>query len=55
MARPALASSSQPVCCSISNRNNITSITIMMSSENTGLDDGSMIVERTMSLGDEEW
>jgi hypothetical protein len=55
MARSALASSSQPVDCSISNRNYINSITIMMSGGNTGLDDGSMIVERAMSLGDEEW
>ena len=48
MGGSAIASSSQPVPCSDSNSNNITNVT---SFENTGLDDGSMIVEDAISLG----
>jgi len=40
----AIASSSQPVPCSNSNSNDITSITYMASVENMGLVDGSTIV-----------
>jgi hypothetical protein len=49
---PAIASSSQPVPCSDSNSNsNSNDITNMTSVENTGLVDGSTIVEGAMSLG----
>jgi len=49
---PAIASSSQPVHCSDSNSNsNSDDITNMTSVENTGLVDGSTIVEGAMSLG----
>jgi hypothetical protein len=49
---PAIASSSQPVPCSNSNSNsNSNDITNMTSVENTGLVDGSTIVEGAMSLG----
>lgn len=48
MGGSAIASSSQPVPCSDSNSNNITNVT---SVENTGLDDGSTIVEDAISLG----
>ena len=47
---PAIASSSQPVPCSNSNSNS-NDITNMTSVENTGLVDGSTIVEGAMSLG----
>ena len=47
---PAIASSSQPVPCSDSNSNS-NDITNMTSVENTGLVDGSTIVEGAMSLG----
>jgi hypothetical protein len=47
---PAIASSSQPVPCSNSNSNSNDS-TNMTSVENTGLVDGSTIVEGAMSLG----
>jgi len=47
---PAIASSSQPVHCSNSNSNS-NDITNMTSIENTGLVDGSTIVEGAMSLG----
>jgi len=49
----AIASSSQPIPCSNSNSNSneITSITNMTSVENTGLVNGSTIVEGAMSLG----
>jgi len=47
---PAIASSSQPVPCSNSNSNS-NDITNMTSVENTGLVDGSKIVEGAMSLG----
>ena len=47
---PAIASSSQPVPCSDSN-SNINDITNMTNIENTGLVDGSAIVEGAMSLG----
>ena len=47
---PAIASSSQPVPCSDSNSNS-KDITNMSSVENTGLVDGSTIVEGAMSLG----
>jgi len=49
-ALPAIASSSQPVHCSDSNSNS-NDITNMTSVENTGLVDGSTIVEGAMSLG----
>jgi hypothetical protein len=49
-ALPAIASSSQPVPCSNSN-SNCNNITNMTSVENTGLVDGSTIVEGVMSLG----
>jgi hypothetical protein len=53
---PAIASSSQPVPCSNSNSNsNSNDITNMTSVENTGLVDGSTIVEGAMSLGGSEW
>jgi len=45
---PAIGSSSQPVPCSNSNSNS-NDITNMTSVENTGLVDGSTIVEGTMS------
>jgi len=47
---PAIASSSQPVPCSDSNSNS-NDITNMTSVENTGLVDGSTIVEGAMSVG----
>jgi len=47
---PAIASSSQPVPCSDSNSNS-KDITNMTRVENTGLVDGSTIVEGAMSLG----
>jgi len=47
---PAIASSSQPVPCSDSNSNS-NDITNMTSIENTGLVNGSTIVEGAMSLG----
>jgi len=47
---PAIASSSQPIPCSDSNRNS-NDITIMTSVENMGLVDGSTIVEGAMSVG----
>jgi len=46
---PAIASSSQPVPCSDSNSNS-NDITNMTSVENTGLVDGSTILEGAMSL-----
>jgi hypothetical protein len=53
---PAIASSSQPVPCSDSNSNsNSNDITNMTSVENTGLVDGSTIVEGAMSLRGYEW
>jgi len=54
MGGSAIASSSQPVPCRDSNSNNITNITNITninSIENTGLVNGSKIVEGTMSLG----
>ena len=54
MGGSAIAGSSQPVPCSDSNSNS-NDITNMTSIENTGLVDGSMLVEGAMSLGDEEW
>jgi len=53
MGGSAIASSSEPVPCSGSNSscNNIASITNLTNVENTGLADGSMIVEGAMSLG----
>jgi len=55
MGGSAIASSSQPIPCSNSNSNSnsndIISITNMTSIENTGLVDGSTIVEGAMSLG----
>ena len=50
MGGSAIASSSQPVPCSYSNSNS-NDITNMTSFENTGLVDGSTIVEGAMSLG----
>jgi len=50
MGGSAIASSSQPVLCSYSNRNS-NDITNMTSIENTGLVEGSTIVECAMSLG----
>ena len=47
---PAIASSSQPVPCSNSNSNS-NDITNMTNVENTGLVNGSTIVEGAMSLG----
>jgi len=51
----SIANSSQPVPCSNSNSNSnsndITSISNMITIENTGLIDGSTIVEGAMSLG----
>jgi len=47
---PAIASSSQPIPCSDSNSNS-NDITNMTSHENTGLVDGSTVVEGAMSLG----
>jgi len=47
---PAIASNSQPAPCSNSNSNS-NDITNMTSVENTGLVDGSTIVEGAMSLG----
>jgi hypothetical protein len=47
---PAIASSSQPVPCGNSNSNS-NDITNMTSVENTGLVDGSTIVEGAMSPG----
>jgi len=47
---PATASSSQPIPCSDSNSNS-NNITNMTRVENTGLVDGSTIVEGAMSLG----
>jgi len=47
---PAIASSSQPIHCRDSNSNS-NDITNMTSVENTGLVDGSTIVEGAMSLG----
>jgi len=52
--RSAIASSSQPVPSSIHNSNS-NDITNMTSVGNTGLVDGSMIVEGAMSLGGKEW
>ena len=49
MGRPAIASSSQPISCSDSNNNN--NITNITSIANTGLVDGSTIVEGAMPLG----
>jgi len=51
---PAIVSSSQPVSCSNSNSNS-NNITNMTSVKNTGLVDGSTIVEGAMSLGGWEW
>jgi len=50
MGGSAIASSSQPIPCSDSNSNS-NDITNMTSVENTGLVDGSTIVEGAMSLG----
>lgn len=53
MGGSAFAISSQAVRCSDSNTNsnNITHTTNMGSMENTGFDDGSMVVEGAMSSG----
>jgi hypothetical protein len=47
---PAIASSSQPVPCSNTNRNS-NDLTNMTSVQNTGFVDGSTMVEGVMSLG----
>jgi len=51
---PAVASGSQLVPCTDSNSNS-NDLTNMTSIENTGLVDGSTIVERAMWLGGKEW
>jgi len=51
MGGSAIASSSQPVPCSNSNSNDITSISNMTGIGNMGSVDGSTIVEGAMSLG----
>jgi len=51
---PAITSSSKPVPCSDSNSKS-NDITNMTSVENTGLVNGSTIVEAEMWLGDWEW
>jgi hypothetical protein len=54
MGGSAIASSSQPIPCSNTNRNS-KDITIVNSIENAGLVNGSTIVEGAMLLGSKEW